>query len=296
MTFNKEENLPVMIRLHSREHTGAFVTIALVLAFLLVANLYLLNRLIGAQRDTADLGQRTGLQIEDLKTQNQLLLRRYSILRSSQADQAERLQIELDTVAKQLGFATGQGLDRARNMIVELRKQQEHRSSDLQKQLTSKAENDDVSILNENLSSTQYQLESTGRTVDTLAQDLATARTELGGLLATTQEQIQALREKGESDYQEFRLVKGTVQRIGYVNLLLKKTDVQKQRFSLNLVMNDQDVQVKSRNIAEPMFFYVGQLPAPYELVITEVSADNVVGYIRIPNVDIQNFRFVPRT
>ena len=115
-------------------------------------------------------------------------------------------------------------------------------------------------------------------------------------MLAATREQIQSLRESGESDYQEFTLVRGSVYRVGYVNLILKKTDARKQTFSLNLITNDQDVQIKSRNVVEPVYFYVGQLRDPYELVITGVSSDRAVGYLRIPKTDGPSRRFVPRT
>jgi hypothetical protein len=153
-----------------------------------------------------------------------------------------------------------------------------------------------VTDLNESLSSAQFKLESTGKAVNVLAEDLATARTELGGLLATTREQIQSLREQVESNYQEITLIKGNVYRVGYVNLILKKTDARKQKFSLNLITNDQDVQIKGRNVVEPIYFYVGQLRDPYELVITGVSSDRAVGYLRTPKTDAPQLSFVPRT
>ena len=297
MTLNeKDEGSSVMIRLQSREHTGAFVTIGLVLAFLLVANLYLLSRLTAARQDTVELGQRMGNQIEELKTQNLQILLKYSILKSSHADQMDKLRMELESAANQLGVSTGQTFDRTRRMIVASQNQQDHRSDDMERILANKAEAGDVSDINESLSTAQVRLETTGKTVDVLTQDLATARTELGGMLAATREQIQSLRESGESDYQEFTLVRGSVYRVGYVNLILKKTDARKQKFSLNLITNDQDVQIKSRNVVEPVYFYVGQLRDPYELVITGVSSDRAVGYLRIPKTDGPSRRFVPRT
>jgi hypothetical protein len=296
MTLNNHEGPAVTIKLQSREHTGAFVTVGLALAFLLVANLYLLSRLTTARQDTADLERKMGSQIEELKAQNLQMLLKYSILKSSHADQLEKLREELYTAEKQLGLSTGQTLDRTRNMIVTFRRQQDIRSEDLEKQLASKAETDEVTDLNESLSSAQFKLESTGKAVNVLAEDLATARTELGGLLATTREQIQSLREQGESNYQEITLIKGNVYRVGYVNLILKKTDARKQKFSLNLITNDQDVQIKGRNVVEPIYFYVGQLRDPYELVITGVSSDRAVGYLRTPKTDAPQLSFVPRT
>ena len=99
---------------------------------------------------------------------------------------------------------------------------------------------------------------------------------------------VEALRKLGECDYFEFTLTKNARQNVAGLGLTLKKTNVKHNRFDLNLLADDLQIEKKGRAIDEPIFFYpLGGLKKPYELVINKVESDRVTGYIstrRVPH------------
>ncbi|MBZ5515478.1 MAG: hypothetical protein LAN62_11705 [Acidobacteriia bacterium] len=294
MSTEKEREItPVTVNLQGRSYTGAFVTIGMLLAFLFVANLYILDRLTSSRQETENLRSAMSKQMEEIKGQNQELLLKYSVLKAVQANQIDQLRSELDMAAKRLGASTGQVLDRARAMVGALQKEHVQHVSLLENELSQKADAGDLVTLSANVSQTQGEVGSAQRTLDVLAADLGATRTELGGLAANTRDQIQALRELADKDRYELTLVKNRVYRVGHVGLLLKKTNVKGQNFDLTLLANDQEIRNKNRTANEPILFYVGRLQVPYELVITGVGSDSAVGYLRIPKV--ANLENAPR-
>lgn len=293
----KNERAPIATaQFQCRNHTGAFVTIAMVLAFLLVADLYVLNKQTVARQDLADLDAKLSREVEGVKSQNLELLLKYSVLKSSQASQIERLRIDLDTAARQLGVSTSQVLDQARTRVASMQKQLDRRSNDLELRLADKAGTDDLASLNETFSAAQYDLESTEKAVDSLSRDLAETREKLGGMIEDTHDQIQSLHQQREKDYHELQLVKDGVYQVGYVNLILKKTNTRMGTFNINLITHDQEICVKGRNVLEPVYFYVGEAQAPHELVITRVNSKGASGYLRMPKYEIPPSRRAPQT
>ena len=78
-------------------------------------------------------------------------------------------------------------------------------------------------------------------------------------------------------------------QKVGDVLLTLKKSDVKKNRFTIELIDDDKKVEKKDKSINEPLQFYTSKARQPYEIVINEVSKDLIVGYLATPKV--QNAR-----
>lgn len=109
----------------------------------------------------------------------------------------------------------------------------------------------------------------------------------LSGLIATNSKELAALKQLGDRDYYEFNLTKKSgPQKIGDVVVRLKKADVKRNRFTLEIVADDKRVEKKDRTVNEPVQFYVpSKARIPYELVINEVKKDNVVGYLAAPKV-----------
>jgi uncharacterized protein YoxC len=281
----KLENGPVTVILPSRTYTGAFVTIGMLLVFLFVTNLYTLDKLTSARHDMEDMHAATNKEVEVIKTQNQELFLKYSILKGVQANQIDQLRSELDTAAKRLGASTGQVLDRARIMAAALQKERDQRYGLLQQNLAEKADGDDVATLTDSVSAAQSQLGRTERSVDVLAGDLSRTRSEIGSQISSAQNQLQALRQLSDKEYYEFTLAKDRLHHVAGigVGLELKKTNVKGQRFSIDLIANDQKVENKDRNIFEPILFVLGRSRIPCELVITTVGDSIVTGYISIP-------------
>jgi len=109
----------------------------------------------------------------------------------------------------------------------------------------------------------------------------------MSGLIATNSRELQALRELGERDYYEFTLTKANVpQKVGDIQVMVKKTDPKKNRFTLEILVEDKKVEKKDRNLNEPVQFYVvSKARQPYELVVNEIRKSQVVGYLAVPKL-----------
>ncbi len=111
----------------------------------------------------------------------------------------------------------------------------------------------------------------------------------MSGLVATNSKEIAALRALGERDYYEFSLSKTQARRVlAGVNLVYKKADPKRNRYTLEVVADDKRVEKKDRTINEPVQFYVSsKARQPYELVINEVKKDTIVGYLSAPKTQV---------
>lgn len=136
------------------------------------------------------------------------------------------------------------------------------------------------------------EVASTRGDVQKIAADLHRTTGDLGvmsGLIATNSRELAALRELGERDYVEFRVPKAKeAMRIGDISVRLKKADVKRNRYSLDLVADDKLVEKKDRGINEPVQFYVlSKARQPFEIVVNEVRKDEIVGYLAVPKVKL---------
>jgi sortase (surface protein transpeptidase) len=114
----------------------------------------------------------------------------------------------------------------------------------------------------------------------------------MSGLIATNSTELAALRKLGERDYIEFTLPKtGAAQRVGDIQLALRKTDLKRSRFTLDVLADDKRVEKKDKTINEPVQFYTSSTRTPYEVVINQVAKDKVVGYLSIPKVKMMAAR-----
>ncbi len=133
------------------------------------------------------------------------------------------------------------------------------------------------------------ELGSTKSTLDATIADLKSVRGDLGiqsGLIATNSKELAALRELGDRNYYEFALSKQQpTATLAGVNMKLRKADVKRNKFNLDLVSDGKRVENKDKNLHEPVQFYVGGLRQPFEIVVTEVSKDKIIGYMATPKV-----------
>jgi hypothetical protein len=139
--------------------------------------------------------------------------------------------------------------------------------------------------------------------VGTVKSDLGAARTELettianlkrvtgdlsehGSLIATNSTELQALKALGERNYFEFRLGKTKEpQRVGDIAVVLKRADMKKNRYTIELLVDDKRVEKKDKTINEPVQFLTMKARQPYEIVVNEVKKDQIAGYLATPKV-----------
>ncbi|HEU4415618.1 MAG TPA: hypothetical protein VFT65_12605 [Candidatus Angelobacter sp.] len=103
-------------------------------------------------------------------------------------------------------------------------------------------------------------------------------------LIATSHEELEVLKHKGDRDYFEFTLNKDKAPtRLSIVSLQLKKTDPKKSKFTLYVLADDKKIEKKDRTINEPLQFYTGRDRSLFEIVINTVDKNVITGYLSTP-------------
>jgi DNA-binding protein YbaB len=103
-------------------------------------------------------------------------------------------------------------------------------------------------------------------------------------LIATSHDELEMLKHRGDRDYFEFTLQKDkTPTHLSIVSLQLKKTDPKKSKFTLYVLAEDKKIEKKDRSINEPLQFYTGRDRALFEVVVNSVDKNTVTGYLSTP-------------
>lgn len=103
-------------------------------------------------------------------------------------------------------------------------------------------------------------------------------------LIATSHDELELLKHKGDRDYFEFTLKKDKdPTHLSIVSLQLKKTDPKKNKFTLYVLAEDKKIEKKDRTINEPLQFYSGRDRSLFEVVVNTVAKDTVTGYLSTP-------------
>ena len=130
--------------------------------------------------------------------------------------------------------------------------------------------------------------------VKTTKDELAATRSQLqsvigdlgvqSGLIAHNRTELEELKLRGERDYVEFDLTrKSRIQRVGSVRLELRRTDPKKQKYTVNLIVDDRTIEKKDKNVFEPVQFYQEGFRAPTEIVVSKIERDRIIGYVSSP-------------
>ncbi len=139
------------------------------------------------------------------------------------------------------------------------------------------------------VATTRTDVANTRSDLDKTISDLRRASGDMGvmsGLIATNSTELDALKKLGEREYFEFTLSKGSaMQKVGGVQLALKKADAKRNRFTLDVLADDRKVEKKDKGVNEPVQFYTSQARIPYEVVVNQVSKDKITGYLSVPKV-----------
>ena len=168
----------------------------------------------------------------------------------------------------------------------------------------------DVGAVKSDVGSVRSDVTTVRTDVDAVKTEVATAQTainetrtalqrargdlgEMSGLIATNSSEIGELRALGDRNIYEFTLARGTMQKVGDIQVELKKADKAHNRFTLDVLADDKRVEKKNRTINEPVQFYTTGARQPYEMVINQVLKDKVVGYLATPKVALS--RIQPR-
>ena len=140
----------------------------------------------------------------------------------------------------------------------------------------------EVTTVKTEIARTKSELEST-------IADLRSVRGDLGiqsGLIATNSKELDALKALGERNYHEFSISRANgMVKLASVAVTLKKADLKRNKFNLELNADDKRIEKKDKTVNEPVQFYVAGQRQPYEIVVNEVGKDRITGYLSTPRV-----------
>jgi hypothetical protein len=207
--------------------------------------------------------------------------------------QQQELQGEVGATKQTLG-TTRSELQKTRQTAAELAKQQQAAKQELASRIGELAE--DQETTKGNLGNLSTDVTGVKGDVTTTKADLEKTKTELqrvigdlgaqSDLIAHTRGDLDSLRKLGERDYVEFDLRKSNNrQKVGSLQLELKKTDVKHQRYTMNLIVDDRTIEKKDKTLFEPVQFYQIGYRQPTEIVVQQIFKDRVTGYVSSPKV-----------
>ncbi|HXZ12891.1 MAG TPA: hypothetical protein VEG64_10890 [Candidatus Sulfotelmatobacter sp.] len=252
-----------------------WVTLLFIVAFALVG--YLLY---------ASYAERQTLQksLADADKKTQALAAQLDRTNSRLAD----LKGQLDVTSQKLGL-TGDEVARARSLAQTAKKEQEKSDAALRQQIgqvqadTSTKFGEvatEISGTKTDLAATKSDLEATKGRMQTAIGDLNVQ----SGLIARNHDEVEELKRLGQRDIFEFTLGKTKgAQRVGPIQILLRKVDQKKYRYTMNVVADDKSIEKKDKTVGEPVQFYVRGARAPYEIVVFELAKDQAKGYLSTP-------------
>lgn len=216
-----------------------------------------------------------------LKQQNEQLSQRLA----KEEDQNQQLQSDLKVVTDKLNV-TQEDLQKARQQskasVAAYNKKLNGLQNNVNTQLATKANADDVTKLGGDVTGVKNDLEDTKSKLERATGDMGV----MSGLIARNHDDLEELKRKGDRNYYEFTLQKSkTPQRVGPVQISLNKTDQKKSRYTVTVLADDKAIEKKDKTAGEPVQFYVKgtQRYAPYEIVVFDVNKNQVTGYLSTP-------------
>jgi chromosome segregation ATPase len=191
----------------------------------------------------------------------------------------------------------------AEKLIAQLKEERMAREAEFQAELGNVREESaakvasvesSVGTVNEKVGAVQQEVATAKTAIDQTLSDLKSVRGDLGvqsGLIATNARELAALRDLGERNYVEFTIAKNKPTRVANMTLELKKADTKRNKYNVNVSVDDKKVEKKDRTINEPVQMYVAGARQPYEIVVNEVKKDTIVGYVAVPKVTLRAAR-----
>jgi hypothetical protein len=144
-------------------------------------------------------------------------------------------------------------------------------------ELATKANADDVTKLNGDVTGVKTDLDATKNSIQM-------ARSEMGTLIARNHDEIDQLRRIGTRDYFEFTVQrKSGPTKVGSIQIQLKDTNPKRNRYTMNVLADDNSFEKKDRSVNEPIFFYTGGTRSALELVVNKVTKTTATGYLSVP-------------
>jgi len=250
----------------SETNTGKWLLLALAVIYV-AGSLYFLFDLRSQVSSLTKDDQTTKAQLTDLT-------------RRMQASEASD-----ETLAQQVGMTKKELAARAADLQRQTRAAEARLAAQQKEQLSQvtgevAGVKTDVGGVKTDVASTRSELEATKARLERTIGDLGLQ----SGLIARTRDDLEVLKHRGDRNYYEFTLMKGAKpQPVSTVSLQLKKADVKKGKYTMNVTADDRTIEKKDRNVNEPIQFYTGREHLLYELVVWTADKKKVSGYLSTP-------------
>lgn len=286
--MNDHEEFAARDEARSRARGPMYVLIG-VLAVLATAYGYLFWRMQRLETGTSAWNATTSQEISSLRET-------VAANDSTHFKNMESLQADLAQARRQAATTAGQAKQEALKHADQLARQLADEQQQVASQLTEVKEsattaNTKLADVTSDVAATKTDVAATKTELQNTVTDLKRVRGDMGVLsdrIATNGTELAALRTLGERNYVEFNIAKSKApQKVADVQLWLKKTDVKRNRFSIELQADDRTVEKRDRTINEPVQFYVSKAHQPYEIVVNEVTKDHIAGYLATPKVEM---------
>jgi hypothetical protein len=138
----------------------------------------------------------------------------------------------------------------------------------------------DVGGAKADIASTRSDLEAAKAQMQRMMGDEGT----MSGLIATNHDQLEILKHKGDRNYFEFTLQKGgKPMLLSTVKVQLKKVDDKRSKYTMVVSSDDRNIEKKDKSLDEPVQFYSGKDPVLFEIVVNNISKNQVSGYLSTP-------------
>ena len=212
-----------------------------------------------------------------VKQQNDALMQRLA----KTDDENQQLQSDLKVVTNKLNV-TQEELDRARKITKSSVVAYNKKLSEVNTQLGTKANIEDVNKLSGDVTGVKNDLDETKGKLERASGDMGV----MSGLIARNHDDLEDLKRRGDRNYFEFTIQRAkTPQHVGPVAIALNKTDSRKSKYTITVLADDKSIEKKDRTAGEPVQFYVkgtGRM-SPYEIVVFDVNKNTITGYLSTP-------------
>jgi chromosome segregation ATPase len=230
-----------------------------------------------------------------MQAQLDKLVEASSLTSRTNTRKVEELKDQLERARRQAALAAGAAKDEALRKVDEAKSQlqaaQQQAKQELQADISSAKEAADTKItaVGSEVSNVKTDVAATKTELEKTVADLKRATGDLDGhsvLIATNAKELAALRTLGERNYIDFTVTKSkTSQKVNDIQILLKKADLKKHTFTIELTVDDSTVEKKDKVMNEPVQFMTSKSKQPYELVVNKVTKDTIAGYLAVPKV-----------
>ena len=192
----------------------------------------------------------------------------------------QQLQSDVKVVTDKLNLTQGELIaarKQNKNATTAVDKKVDSLATSVKAELATKASSDDVTKLNGDVTGVKGDLDATKNSIQM-------ARSEMGTLIARNHDEIDQLRRIGQRDYFEFTVQrKAGATKVGAIRIELKDTNTKKNRYTINVLADDNSFEKKDRSVNEPIFFYTGGNRSALELVVNKVTKTAATGYLSSP-------------